>query len=329
MKKTLSTVAEANALIAAGRPLMIAGAEPLLRSLAKGCWVGGSIPYFMTEQGGQQSSERLFVTQFPDFCDQGSVKFYAPNQLAQIPSDCPDHGVSFIVLPCASEVHQTYARDCSTWPGLFDRPILGWIAGVDLKDLATVTPKVINGLTGEISGNMAAMLHLPLPKSVSAQVSIINLFEKSDGDTLTFPKSGFEAETCFVNGQKRNCAEYLAEVKADSRWPLVASYTGAMINVSFQAIDAVKKKVVFYAPVFEGVEYHLAKPQADYTARFERELASRNVKPIFTCNCILNYLYAELEGKRTGDAVGPMTFGEVAWMLLNQTMVYVTLSGSP
>lgn len=328
MKKTLITVAEANALISTGKPLMVAGAEPLLRTLSKGSWVGGTIPYFMTEEGGRQSSERVFVTQFPEYCEHGQVKLYASNELSQIPAGCPKHGVSFIILPCGTDVLQTYARDCSTWPGVFDRPILGWIAGVDLKDLATVTPKVFNGLTGEVSENMAAMLHLPLPAAVNAHISIINLFEKGDGDAITFPKSGFEADVCFVNGVERNCADYLGEVKADSRWPLVASYTGAMINVSFQSIDAAKKKVVFYAPVFEGVEYRLAKPQTDYTARFERELAARKASPVFTCNCILNYLYAELEGKRTGDAMGPMTFGEVAWMLLNQTMVYVDFKGA-
>jgi hypothetical protein len=38
----------------------------------------------------------------------------------------------------------------------------------------------------------------------------------------------------------------------------------------------------------------------------------------------LNYLYANLEGKKTGHIVGPMTFGEIAYMLLNQTLVYLT-----
>ena len=329
MKKTLMSVAEARELISAGRPLMLAGAEPLLRSLPKGNWVGGTIPYFMSDEGGVQTAERVFVTSFPDYCETGKVKLYTPKELSKITGDAPAHGVSFIILPGATEVHSTYARDCSSWPGLFDHPLLGWIAGVDLKDLATVTPKVFDGSTGEVSENAAALLHLPLPATIDADVSIINLFEAGEGDALTFMKSGFDAVDAFVNGKQRNFAEYLAEVNADSRWPLVANYSGAKINVSFQNIDAANKKVVFYAPVFEGVEYKLAKPQTDYTKRFEAELLSRNVKPVFTCNCILNYLYAELEGKRTGDAVGPMTFGEVAWMLLNQTMVYVTLKDAP
>jgi hypothetical protein len=47
---------------------------------------------------------------------------------------------------------------------------------------------------------------------------------------------------------------------------------------------------------------------------------------VFLCNCILNYLYSELEGKKTGEMSSPMTFGEVAYQLLNQTMVYLTIS---
>jgi len=39
----------------------------------------------------------------------------------------------------------------------------------------------------------------------------------------------------------------------------------------------------------------------------------------------LNYLYSGLEGKKTGNVTGPITFGEVAYQLLNQTMVYMTI----
>jgi hypothetical protein len=39
----------------------------------------------------------------------------------------------------------------------------------------------------------------------------------------------------------------------------------------------------------------------------------------------LNYAYADLEGKKTGSFVGPITFGEVAYMLLNQTLVYLSI----
>ena len=49
--------------------------------------------------------------------------------------------------------------------------------------------------------------------------------------------------------------------------------------------------------------------------------------PVFSCNCILNYLYGELEGKKTPPYTGPVTFGEVAYQLLNQTLVYCEILG--
>lgn len=51
--------------------------------------------------------------------------------------------------------------------------------------------------------------------------------------------------------------------------------------------------------------------------------------PEFSCNCILNFLYSELEGKRTGELIGPVTFGEVAYQLLNQTLVYLQIEDIP
>ena len=44
-----------------------------------------------------------------------------------------------------------------------------------------------------------------------------------------------------------------------------------------------------------------------------------------SCNCILNFLYGELKSKRTGSFTGPVTFGEIAYILLNQTMVRLQL----
>jgi hypothetical protein len=33
--------------------------------------------------------------------------------------------------------------------------------------------------------------------------------------------------------------------------------------------------------------------------------------------------------RRERQQVGPMTFGEIAYQLLNQTLVYLTVSGAP
>lgn len=324
MNNTLVSLEVAQKLVAGGRPLMFAADEKLLKALPKGRWIGGTIPYFVGQGGGVKTAEQLFVTELPEFIKEAEAKLYSVEALSRIPADYPDNGASFIVLPGFSKAHTAFAQNCSSWKGLFDRPLVGWIAGVDLADLGKATPKVFNGATGEWSDDAAVVLHVKVPEGRAAKVDIINLFSQGDGDALTFSKEGFEATDVFVNGEPRNLAEYLAAKGIDTKLPLVADYNGASVNISFQAVDAVAKKVSFYAPIFEGVTYRVAKPLGtDYASAFQKELVARAVSPVFACNCILNFLYGELEGKRTGTMTGPVTFGEVAYMLLNQTMVYV------
>jgi hypothetical protein len=319
----LVTLQQASQLIAEGRPLLFAGDEGLLRALPQDTWIGGTIPYFMSADGGQKTAELLFVTQLPAFVLGGDIKLYTPDTMATIPAGYPTNGATFAIVPASSQAHTEVAHHSTTWPGLFDRPLLGWVAGVDLADLGKVTPKVFLG-SGASSENAVAVMHVTLPASHRAEVDIINLFTQGSADELTFPKAGFEVDTVLVNGVARNFAEYLVEQRIDTKLPLVADYSGAFINVSFQSVNATTKRVALYAPVFEDTIYRIAAPlKRDYAESFGHELASRAVAPVFACNCILNYLYSELEGKKIGAMVGPITFGEIAYMVLNQTMVYL------
>ena len=125
----------------------------------------------------------------------------------------------------------------------------------------------------------------------------------------------------------RPISQYIAVKRLDTRLPLVADYYGAMVNVSFQSVDEAKQEVQFYTPVFAGLSYKHAKPIENYVQQFTSRMPTSLSKQIvFSCNCILNYLYSELEGKQTGGITGPITFGEVAYQLLNQTMVYLTIN---
>jgi hypothetical protein len=81
--------------------------------------------------------------------------------------------------------------------------------------------------------------------------------------------------------------------------------------------------------VFRGIEYRIAAPLSDYAGAFSRAVEQAGIESVFACNCILNYLYGELEGRKTGDVAGPITFGEIAYQLLNQTMVYLSVRPMP
>ena len=204
-------------------------------------------------------------------------------------------------------------------------PLVGGIAGVHLDDLGQAAPVVANGQTLVFSHDKALAVHIPLPESIYPRIDILNLFQPGGGDAIRFPSTGFSAQECFVNGQLMNLAQYLAQKGIDTRLPLVADYSGAMINVSFKAVDAAAGRVDFYAPVFDDVEYRIAEPVPDYARSFAQSLPGDALGARWSCNCILNYLYGGLEGQRTGPITGPMTFGEIAYQLLNQTMVYVNL----
>jgi hypothetical protein len=102
--------------------------------------------------------------------------------------------------------------------------------------------------------------------------------------------------------------------------------SGEMINVSFQGIDDATRSVRFYAPVLAGAEYRQAAALDDYRGSLLAHVAAHPVTPVFSCNCILNYLYADLAGDKALSINGPATFGEIAYVLLNQTLVYLELA---
>jgi hypothetical protein len=323
--KTMVTVDEAARQIADNKPLLIAGDETLLAKIPRGNWIGGSIPYFMSEDGGVIARDRLQITRFPNTVSLDRIKVYAESELPSIPRDYPTNGFSIILIPAFSAVHQAFAKNSFSYEHIFDAPLVGWITGFHLSDLGKTSAKVVEGPTGRVLDNAAMVMHLTLPDNLFARSNIINLFTQSTGDRITFESVGFSAREALVNGDRVNLARYLKDRNVDTRLPLVASYEGAMINVSFQQVNEQAGEVSFYAPVFPDIEYRLAKAMPSYEVEFEQELKKRAVSPAWSCNCILNFLYANLEGKKTGDVVGPITFGEIAYILLNQTMVYLTI----
>ena len=325
LQAQLLSVQQVAALIESGAALLVAGDEALLATLPQGQWIGGSIPYFMAESGGIVSQEQVFVHHLPAVINQITVASYDEERLWQVVEDAPDNGFSVVILPAGSEIHTSFARNAPNYPAMFIKPIIGWISGVHLSQLGQQTPKVFNGQQGSVSSQDAVVLHAQLPDDLSATIGIINLFKPGDGDTFLFPETGFHTKTCLVNGQEKNFADYLLSQKIDTRLPLVANYCGAMINVSFQGVNEAEQEVNFYAPVFEGIEYKLAQPVSDYAADFQAALPENLEAITFSCNCILNFLYGELENKRVGNLYGPITFGEIAYQLLNQTLVYLTI----
>lgn len=318
----LMSVAEAIERIKAGRFLSIAGDEALLRTLPCGNWIGGTIPYFMAQHGGEMNRDQVFVSEAEVCAAAPRICFHDITSISRICAEAPDNGYTVIIIPAFSSIHSHYARHAPAFEDMFVKPLVGWVSGVHLDQLGDAVPVVVNGQTGEFDSERAVVLHVPLAADRYAAVEIINLHHQGDGDRIRFTETGFSAGACLVNDVPVRLADYLGARAADLSLPLVADYCGAMINVSFKGVDHEHGRVDFYAPVFEGVEYRLAAPRSGPTTA---QVASGGGAAAFSCNCILNYLYDGLEGRSTGRFTGPMTFGEIAWLLLNQTLVYLSI----
>lgn len=307
-------------LIGEGKILHIAGTEALLRKLPKGKWIGGSTEYFMDKYGGKVSDDHFHVTEYAyDF----TIKSYDTASIKNVSADGYDNGFSIVIIPFDSAVHKEYAQKASTYQDMFMKSTVGWISGLNLSKEGQ-TPIAVNGMTGEVFTDKAVALHLGAGTGKMFAVNIINIFSQDKNSPLIeFTEDGFKAETCLVDGKKTKFADYIAQNNINTKMPLVGEYSGAGVNVSFKNIE--NGVVNFYAPVFKDIKYRIAKNIPDYVKAFNDNLAGAKDKNIaFTCNCILNFLYGELEGKIIGAFTGPVTFGEIAYQLVNQTLVYVS-----
>jgi len=317
----------ASQLIESGRLLHIAGTEALLKKLPKGKWIGGSTEYFMAKEGGKVSGDLLFVTDFTktkSVYEKFKIQSYNEKNIRKVSSDAYENGFTILIVPFDSAVHKEYAQNAAGYENMFMRHIAGWIAGLNLNKQEQ-TPVAVNGFTGEVFSDRAVALHLLTKEDKTVSVNIINIFEPdTNAPIIEFAEEGFHVKKCLINGKELVFADYLAKYKIDTKIPIVGDYSGSVVNISFKSIE--NGVVNFYAPVFQGIKYRLAKPVSDYVALFNKRISENTDETsAFSCNCILNFLYGNLENNKIDAFVGPITFGEIAYQLVNQTLVYVSV----
>jgi hypothetical protein len=319
----LITFEETSKLIQDGKILHIAATEALLKKLPKGNWIGGSTEYFMAKDGGKVSGDLLFVTEFPykNFV----IKSYNTQDIKQVAADAFDNGFSILIIPFDSAVHKEYAQNAAKYDKMFLHNITGWISGLNLNKPGQ-TPIAVNGSTAEAFKDKAVAFHLQVPEGKIVAVNIINIFEQDTATPLIeFTEEGFSVKKCRVGGKEVVLADYIAENGIDTKLPIVGDYSGNGINISIKSIE--NGFVNFYAPVFKGIKYRLAKAVSNYQSLFNKRIGEqKDASAAFSCNCILNFLYGELENKKIEAFAGPITFGEIAYQLVNQTLVYVSVS---
>lgn len=317
-------------MIIEGRRLIVSGDLDFLKSLPKGNWIGGTTQYTMSSTGGSSRTDVGYIQEIPKAVSEIKISKYDAKSIESIYKDSFDNGFSFAIIPIFSDVLRYFARNVRSFPDFAVRPLIGWVSGMPLEELGKVPAWVVDGSDGKMYPDFAIVMHCRLPAEKYGDISIVNIFEADlAGDLLTFDVDDLNVRDVWVNGKQMLFAQYLKENNVDTRWPLVGDYFGTYINSSFAGVDDESQMVKLLAPVFKGVSYRLSRGLASYEQYLEAFRKSARALPTsfgaLTCNCVLNYKYGELEGKRLNELDGPFVFGEIAYQLLNQTLVRLSI----
>src|SRR4029450_12979534 len=110
----------------------VSGDERLLARLPRGNWVGGTIPYLMTdEQGGLTTRDSVLVQELlTDERALPNISVYDKQTIARITADAPANGYTFLMIPAFSDVHLVYGKEAPPFKDIFGHPIVGWISGI-------------------------------------------------------------------------------------------------------------------------------------------------------------------------------------------------------
>ncbi|MBA4320867.1 MAG: hypothetical protein C0412_20955 [Flavobacterium sp.] len=317
--KVMHTVEEVVDLINQGQVLILAGATEVLRQLPKGKWIGGSIPYFIGEEGGIFSRSKIYVSNLTEYVKHLKLKVYNKGNIEKVNGDAYENGFSVILIPGSSATHLHFAVNAPSFDGFGYKPLIGWITGVELGRVGSEAPVVVSGDDLVCLEDGAVVMHVDVKGEYFAGVDIINVFEPDLGSAqLEFLEDGFVAKDVIVEGKRWNFAEYIRTSGLDTSVPILGSYNGTNINISFQSVGS--EEVKFFAPVFRNIKYRLAKPVGDYVTQLRKESEGKHIS-VLSFNCIINYLNGDLDGKNCGSLTAPCTFGEIAYQLLNQTLV--------
>ncbi len=315
---------ELAALIAEGRPMLIAGAAEQMRLLPRGNWIGGTTPFILGAKGGLQVSDMLFASVMPRQARIASIQRYGVGGLHLLPEDMPENGFSVVIMPAGTLVQQTFAKEAPSYPGIFSKALSGWVSGSRAGHFGG-RPQVFFGPSALCMEDEAVAIHLELPPGLRASVEMINVYEPRPAPVIRFPSEGFTTTHAIVDGELVVFAEYLNRIKANIEVPLLANYGGTRINVGIRGYDLPHGQVSFYGPVFRNVNYHFAQPVPNMKQKIMDFMPKDGRSPVFSCVCISNYTQGMMEDFPAGAFEGPVAFGEIAHLLVNQTMTYLRI----
>ena len=322
----LGSVAEVARLIEAGHMLILAGAEEILAELPPGNWIGGTTAHFLTPQGGIPAARHIFFTDLTPIALKGECYLADEHEVRDIGRRAPRHGFTLLIIPGYSPLLMRLARDMLDYEGVYNIPLTGWVAAVDLEQIGQRQPKCFAG-GPQGRHDRAAIMYITLPEDFFAQLHIVNLFTPGTGPVIRFPAETFiQREDCLIDSQPANLARYIAKAQIDPRLPLVADHDGALLSVSLLP-DMSANTVHFLSPVCANMEYRFAETVLDYEVELHRAIAALGeAQSMIASVCVLHYRHASLPAWRGLPFMGPVTFGQIAYTILNQTFTCLSIS---
>ncbi len=319
MIQGLHTSDEVSTMIQNGKRLLLAGDSDQLSRLPQGNWIGGTTPYFILHPEHRVTSyDKMFVCQLPDYVIQTTIQEYDETNIKNIFNDAPQNGFTVLIIPFGSPVATEYALNSDSYENFAAHPVCGWISGRPLETIMTEKSHVASGVHPNLYFDRAVAMHIELPEDKYAEIHIFNPYKQGNGDSIKFECSSQFPGEALINGVKRNFADYLREIHFDMSLPLVANYSGAMINVVCCGIGETETQMS--APVFKFIEYRIAEIDQSIT-----EPALNDNQIIFSITCIGNFIQPDICTQYLKKMNGPVVYGEIAYQLVNQTTVYVTV----
>ncbi|MCQ2251815.1 MAG: hypothetical protein MJZ61_00040 [Bacteroidales bacterium] len=323
MENKLYTKSEVIDFINAGRVMLLSGSEKALEGLPKGNWIAGTTPYFM-DTVGKVSEDKIFVDDFTLIAKDSKLEIFDKNNIKDIAKKGFANGFIVTTMPIDSEVLAEFANHSLEYDDIYNNPLVGFVSCCLFDDFGKVKTYSGTGIDGKLYNDKAVALYVELPEYLAARCEIMN-FDTIDENTskVVFPKTSFVQSDCLIDGKPGNISDYFENVvkaKLGRYTQMITSQNGALINRDPRVVNTETGETSFFSPVYAGDEYYLVKNGSDYFKMFNDTLKAKKSDVVSCLSCISYYFGGNFEG-RSICKNGVYAFGEIAYQLLNKTIV--------
>jgi hypothetical protein len=317
-------------LIKAGRILLVAGDEAELTQLPEGKWVGGTVSGFLTPDGFTLPAGQLIYADLSQIALRVELRLFDSIQIQSLSEYYPCNGFALAILPGYSAFLENIATHMSDWQGLYNIPLAGWVSAVPLAEIGHRQPKVFCG-TGTAWDDHAAIMYVTLPDATYAELNVVNPFCSAIGPAIRFSESGYRLSApCMADGQSVRLIDLITNGTVDASLPLIADRDGALVNNSIINIESATGDITFLSPIETELVYHFAEASSIFKEALRRAVAGINLPEAALASvCVACLPHFSADIRPMLPAIAPVTFGQIGYTVLTQTITSLNLSCLP